>query len=98
MSAVRAISPQTGDLKWEYRVQPKSTSGLLSTAGDLVFGGSVDGFFFALDALTGDELWHKNIGGRIHAGPMSYALDDRQYVAIAAGNAVFTFALDEGAD
>ena len=98
VSAVRAISPQTGDLKWEYRVQPKSTSGLLSTAGDLVFGGSVDGFFFALDALTGDELWHKNIGGRIHAGPMSYALDDRQYVAIAAGNAVFTFALDEGAD
>ena len=98
VSAVRAISPQTGDLKWEYRVQPKSTSGVLSTAGDLVFGGSVDGFFFALDALTGDELWHKNVGGRIHAGPMSYAIDGRQYVAIAAGNAVFTFALDEGAD
>ena len=98
VSAVRAISPQTGDLKWEYRVQPKSTSGVLSTAGDLVFGGSVDGFFFALDALTGDELWHKNVGGRIHAGPMSYAIDGRQYVAIAAGNAVFTFALDEGTD
>ena len=64
-------------------------------AGDLVFGGTADGFFFALDALTGEELWHKNIGGRVHAGPMAYAVDGKQYVAIAAGNAVFTFALPD---
>ena len=95
-SAVRAISPQTGDVRWEYPVAPRSTSGLLSTAGDLLFGGTADGFFFALDALTGDEVWHKSLGGRVHSGPMSYAVNGRQYVAIAAGNAIFTFSVEEG--
>ncbi|MFL2433604.1 MAG: PQQ-dependent dehydrogenase, methanol/ethanol family [Vicinamibacterales bacterium] len=93
--AVRAISPQTGDIRWEFPVDPRTTSGLMSTAGDLVFGGSADGFFFALDALTGEELWHRNIGGRIHAAPMGYAVNGKQYVAIAAGNAVFSFALPD---
>ena len=93
--AVRALSPQTGELRWEFPVNPRSTSGLMSTAGDLVFGGTADGFFFALDAETGEELWHKTVGGRVHAGPMSYAVDGKQYVAIAAGNAIFSFALPE---
>ena len=93
--AVRAISPQTGDLRWEFPVDPRTTSGLMSTAGDLVFGGTADGFFFSLDALSGEELWHRNLGGRVHAGPMGYAVDGRQYVAIAAGNAIFSFALPE---
>ena len=64
-------------------------------AGDLVFGGTADGFFFALDAETGEELWHKSVGGRVHAAPMAYAVDGKQYVAIAAGNAVFSFALPD---
>ena len=93
--AVRAISPQTGDLRWEFPVDPRTTSGLMSTAGDLVFGGTADGFFFSLDALSGEELWHRNLGGRVHAGPMGYAVDGRQHVAIAAGNAIFSFALPE---
>ena len=67
----------------------------MSTAGDLVFGGTADGFFFALDALSGEALWHKNVGGRVHAGPMGYAVDGKQYVAIAAGNAIFSFAVPE---
>ena len=92
-SAVRAISPQTGDLRWEYPVQPRSTAGVLSTAGDVVFSGTVDGFFFALDAVTGEELWHINVGSRVHSGPMSYMVDGKQYVAIAAGNVLFTFGL-----
>ena len=95
-TAVRAISPQTGDMQWEFPVQPRSTSGLLSTAGDLVFGGTADGFFFALDALTGEELWHIYVGGTVHAGPMSYGVDGKQYVTVAAGNAIFTFGLGDG--
>jgi len=91
--AVRAISPQTGDLRWEFPVDSRTTSGLMSTAGDLVFGGTADGFFFALDALTGEELWYKNVGGRVHAGPISYAVDGKQHVAIAAGNAIFSFTM-----
>ena len=93
--AVRAISPQTGERRWEFPVNSRSTSGLLSTAGDLVFGGTADGFFFALDALTGEELWHKTVGGRVHSGPMGYAVDGKQYVAVAAGNAIFSFALPD---
>ena len=94
-SAVRAISPQTGNLEWEYPVQPRSSAGVLSTAGDLVFSGTIDGFFFALDGNTGEERWHINLGSRVHAAPMSYMVDGRQYVAIAAGNVLFTFAVRE---
>ena len=93
VSAVRAISPQTGERVWEYQVQARSTAGVLSTAGDVVFSGTVDGFFFALDAETGEELWYINVGSRVHAAPMSYMVGGKQYVAIAAGSVLYTFAL-----
>ena len=92
-SAVRAIDPRTGARRWEYRVQPRSTAGVLSTAGDVVFSGSVDGYFYALDAVSGRELWHIAVGRQVHAAPMSFAVDGKQYVTIAAGNVVFTFGL-----
>ena len=94
-SAVRAIDPKTGDIRWEFEIQPRSTAGMLATAGDLVFSGSVDGYFYALDAVSGEELWHMNVGRMVHSAPMSYAVDGRQYVTIAAGNVVFTFGLRE---
>ena len=94
-SYIRAIEPATGNIRWEYPIAPRSTSGLLSTEGDLVFGGTVDGWFFALDAVSGEELWHINVGSRVHSGPMTYAVNGRQYVSIAAGNVVFTFGLDD---
>ena len=94
VAAVRAIVLQTGERKWEHRVQPRGRTGLLSTAGDLVFGGTVDGYFFALDARTGEDLWHMNIGGRVQAAPITYLADGDQYVTIAAGNNIFTFGLE----
>jgi len=93
VSALRALSPQTGELVWEYRVQSRSWAGVLSTAGDVVFSGTPDGFFFALDAETGEELWHINVGSRVRAGPMSYMVDGKQYVALAVGNVLYTFGL-----
>ena len=95
VSAVRAIDPRTGNRRWEYRVQPQTWAGLLSTAGDLVFGGTTDGYFFALDAVSGQELWHISVGAQVRAAPMTYAVDGRQYVTIAAGNVVYTFGLVE---
>ena len=68
---------------------------MLSTAGDLVFGGGREGYFLALDARTGELLWRESLGGQINAGAMSYAVDGRQYVAIAAGSALFSFALPD---
>ena len=94
-SAVRALDPTTGDLRWEFPMQPRARTGLLSTAGDLVFGATVDGYFFALDAVSGRELWHIPLGGDVNAAPMSYAVDGRQYVAMTVGNTVYTFGLDE---
>ena len=94
-SAIRAIDPATGDVRWEYPIQPRSTSGLMSTGGDLVFGGTVDGYFFAIDAVSGEELWHMAVGSRVHAAPITYSVDGQQYVTIAAGNVVYTFGLRE---
>ena len=94
VSAVRALDPTTGERRWQYVVQAKSTSGLLSTAGNLLFGGTRHGNFFALDANTGKELWRLDLGGWVHAAPISFAVNGKQYVSIAAGSALFTFGLD----
>ncbi len=93
-SAIRALDPRTGDLRWEFEIQPRSSSGLLATAGDLVFGGTADGYFFALDAESGRELWHIGLGARVHTAPMTYAVNGEQLVSITAGNVVFTFGLN----
>ena len=69
-------------------------TGLLSTAGNLVFGGLDEGHFFALDAESGKELWRANTGGMIAAGPISYLSKGKQLVSVAAGNAIFTFGLE----
>lgn len=94
-SAIRAIDPVNGDVRWEYPIAPRSTSGLLTTAGDLVFGGTVDGYFFAIDAVSGQELWHVAVGSRVHSAPLTYSVNGEQLVTIAAGNVVFTFGLTE---
>jgi alcohol dehydrogenase (cytochrome c) len=68
-------------------------SGVLSTASGLVFAGGREGYFYALDASTGAVLWKAMTGGQVAAGPVTYAVNGKQYVSIPAGNALFTFAL-----
>lgn len=94
-SSIRAIEPSTGDIAWEFPIQPRSSAGITTTAGDLVFTGSADGFFFALDARSGEELWHMSLGARIHAAPMTFAVDGKQYVTVASGNVIYTFGLPD---
>lgn len=53
----------------------------------------VDGYFYALDARTGELLWKMSLAGAVHGGPMSYAVGGKQYIAVAAGNTLFAFAL-----
>ncbi|PWT79748.1 MAG: PQQ-dependent dehydrogenase, methanol/ethanol family [Blastocatellia bacterium] len=91
--AIRAIDPLTGDRKWEYKMADFTDAGILTTASDLLFSGGREGFFYALDARTGTLLWKFTVGGQVQAGPMTYAVGGRQYVAVAAGNSLFTFAL-----
>ena len=94
INAIRALDPKTGDRRWEFQITPQSRAGILATAGDVIFSGGVDGYFFALDAETGEELWYIALGARVQAAPITYAVDGRQYVTITAGNVVYTFGLD----
>ena len=91
--AVRAIDPKTGEMKWEFKMTQVTEAGILTTASDLLFSGGRDGYFYALNARTGELLWKASLGGGIANGPMSYSVNGRQYVAVAAGNSLFTFAL-----
>jgi alcohol dehydrogenase (cytochrome c) len=92
--SIKALEVETGKLRWEFKLHSPPWAGLLSTAGGVVFGGSSEGWFFALDANSGKSLWRFPTGGPIYANPISYLVAGKQQVAIAAGNALFAFALD----
>ena len=92
---IRAYDPDTLDPVWEFDMGNITWGGVVSTDGDLVFGGGKDGYFVALDALTGELKWKVNLGGQVNAAPMTYAVNGKQFIAIAAGTALFTFALPE---
>ena len=64
-----------------------------STAGGLLFGGTSEGYVFALDARTGQPLWRFPAGGPVQSNPISFLYDGKQFVAIAAGHALFVFGL-----
>jgi len=90
---VRALDPQTGEKKWEFKMNDVTASGILTTASDLLFTGGREGFFQVLDARSGKLLWKVATGGEIAMGPMTYQVNGKQYVAFAAGSSLFTFAL-----
>ena len=93
--AVLAIDPRTGERVWQFDFVDVTTSGVLTTSTDLLFTGSREGQFHALDARDGEPLWRVGLGGEIASGPMSYAVDGRQYIAVAAGHSLYVFALEE---
>jgi alcohol dehydrogenase (cytochrome c) len=66
---------------------------VLSTAGGLVFSGSDEGVFFALDARTGKPLWDFQTGGAIGANPSSFTIDGHQYISIAADRVLYVLGL-----
>ena len=90
-----AFDRNTNQFVWKY-VQHGDThswAGVMSTATGLVFFGDDANSFEAVDGRSGKPLWHFNTGQTLHASPMSYAIKGHQYVAIASGNNVFSFAL-----
>jgi len=92
---VKAIEPATGRIRWEFKQQTKPASGLLSTAGGLVFGATNEGHVFALDAETGQPLWRFLAGGSPESNPVTYEVDGKQQIAVNAGDALFAFDLME---
>jgi alcohol dehydrogenase (cytochrome c) len=98
VNLVKALDAATGALKWAY-VAPKQQNdldwtygGVLSTAGGITFSTSA-GVIFALDTATGKELWRAGLGGRTQATPISFSIDGRQVVVVAAGRTLFVFGL-----
>jgi len=101
-TVVRALDAATGAKRWEYYSayysRPEEEpyfGGMLATAGGLVFGAS-GGSLFALDAVTGKELWSVGLGGITVAPPISFTLEGRQVIAVFAGRAMFLFGLKSG--
>jgi alcohol dehydrogenase (cytochrome c) len=92
---VRAFDMKTGDKKWEYKMNDVTYAGVLSTASDLVFSGGREGYFYALNARTGELIWRLALGGQVNSAPMSYAVDGKQYISVAAGSSLFAFRLKE---
>ena len=90
--AVKALDALTGKQRWEFRLFAPAMTGLMATAGGLVFGGSSEGYFYALDARTGKVLWKFMAGYQIVNNPISYSIRGKQYVATIAGQGLFVFA------
>ena len=92
-----AIDPTTGKIVWR-RPYPGGFGGggggIHATAGKLVFTGDAAGNLVAYDAVDGTPLWHSRIGGVTNA-PITYMLDGRQHILVAAGDSLYAFALYE---
>lgn len=91
--ALRALEATTGRMRWEFRLHSAPWAGVLATAGGLVFSGTDEGNFYALDAATGKPLWDFQTGGSIAANPISFAVDGKQYIAIAASRVLYVFGM-----
>ena len=93
-SMLKAIDVETGKVRWTADTQGRGgQSGILSTAGHLVFTADMSGNLVALDASTGKVLWHMYPGGSFGTGPMTYELDGRQYVVFLDDSIAYAFAL-----
>ena len=80
-----AWDPITQKEVWREQYQRPWSGGLLSTAGDLVLQGTSDGRFIAFDAASGEILWSTDTGQGIIAPPITYMIDEEQYIAIQVG-------------
>ncbi|PCJ23057.1 MAG: PQQ-dependent dehydrogenase, methanol/ethanol family [SAR86 cluster bacterium] len=92
--AIVALDAMTGLQQWEFELLTPPWSGVMATAGGLVFASSNEGIFFALDARTGNPVWNFNSGAHIRTNPMGFAVDDKQRVAIIGGQTLFVFGVE----
>lgn len=80
-----AIDPNSGKIVWQYKSDDPMVGGVLTTAGNLVFAGELNGDFDAFNATTGQKLWRLNLGSGVNAPPITYRVNGKQYIAVAAG-------------
>ena len=82
---VKAFNATSGELVWTRPQSTPATSGLIATAGGLVFTGDAEGYFSAIKDDTGETLWRFNVGTGIHGNPTTFTANGKQYVAIVYG-------------
>ncbi|MGF7202582.1 PQQ-dependent dehydrogenase (methanol/ethanol family) [Sphingobium olei] len=85
IGALRAMDPKTGKIVWEYKNKAPLWGGVLTTAGNLVFTGTPEGYLKAFDAKTGTELWKFQTGSGVVGSPVTWEQDGDQYVAVMSG-------------
>jgi len=85
IGALKAIDPATGKIKWIYKNKAPLWGGVLATEGGLVFTGTPEGKFLALDDETGEIIWSFNAGSGIVGSPITWKQDGEQYIAIVSG-------------
>lgn len=85
IGSLKAIDPVTGEWKWEYKNEAPLWGGVMTTAGGLVFFGTPEGEFVALDDATGEVLWSFQTGSGIVGQPVTWEMEGEQYVAVISG-------------
>lgn len=93
-SFLKAIDPTTGEIAWavQYPQGSRLASGVLNTAGGLLFAGDVNGNIVARDPATGEPLWHSRLGDVSNA-PQTYMLDGQQYLLVGSRDKLYAFTL-----
>lgn len=82
---LRALDPKTGKIVWQHKETFPLWGGTMTTAGNLLFTGTSDGYFKAFDAKTGAELWKFQTGSGIVSSPITWEQDGVQYIGVASG-------------
>jgi alcohol dehydrogenase (cytochrome c) len=94
-SVLKAIDVKTGKIRWSHTFpgQGGSLSGILNTAGKVLFTGDPSANFIAFDPANGKILWHAGLTSNVSNGPMTYELAGRQYLVVGAGDMLYAFTL-----
>jgi alcohol dehydrogenase (cytochrome c) len=85
IGALRAVDPKTGKIVWEVKNGAPLWGGVLTTAGNLVFWGTPEGYLKAADAKTGKVVWQFQTGSGVVAPPVTWQQDGDQYISVVSG-------------
>lgn len=85
IGVLRAVDPRTGEEVWRHENRAPLWGGVMTTAGNLVFTGTPEGYLKAFDAVTGEELWGFNTGSGVVGTPITWEMDGEQYVSVVSG-------------
>ncbi|MEG3765397.1 PQQ-dependent methanol/ethanol family dehydrogenase [Alteromonas sp. 14N.309.X.WAT.G.H12] len=85
IGSLKAVDPKTGDIVWEYKNNAPLWGGVLTTAGNLVFTGTPEGYLLGFDAKTGEIVYKFNTGSGIVGSPVTWEMDGEQYISVLSG-------------